>query len=171
MFLTKFKLPDNRTVIKFDFPGINLLDSSYHGLCDGSVIFAINAIPGIVPGGQILNRSGVYFDYNAVVMTNTVQNTINCPADVPTVQNSLKEVFIYPSPTHDAITIKTDGRSYGQYIITNTLGITVLQGSLSGTTTAVNLSTLPAGVYLVEVIPANAQNAATAKVVQRVVKM
>jgi uncharacterized protein YjdB len=63
-------------VVKFDFPGINLLDSSHHNQCDGLVMYTIKARPGLADGITIPNRAGIYFDDNPVVMTNAVQNVI-----------------------------------------------------------------------------------------------
>ncbi len=68
------------TIAKFDFPKINLLDSSHHGLADGQVRFNIKTKPGLADGNIIQNRAGIYFDDNPVVMTNTVQNTIGISA-------------------------------------------------------------------------------------------
>jgi len=34
-------------IVKFDFPKINLLDSSYHNQCNGMVIFKINTLNGL----------------------------------------------------------------------------------------------------------------------------
>ena len=63
-------------VIKFDFPDIQLADSSHHGQCDGFVIFSVKTKPGLPIGTPINNRAGIYFDDNEVVMTNSVVNTI-----------------------------------------------------------------------------------------------
>ncbi len=66
----------HHNIIKFEFPNINLLDSSHHNLCDGMVIFNINSNSGLPDGATIQNHAGIFFDYNAVVMTDTVVNTI-----------------------------------------------------------------------------------------------
>jgi hypothetical protein len=64
------------TVAKFDFPNINLLDSSHHGACDGMVVFTVNSKDGLADGTPLYNRAGIYFDDNPVVMTGTVENII-----------------------------------------------------------------------------------------------
>ena len=63
-------------VAKFDFPNVNLLDTSRRSNADGMVIFNINARTVLSDGSLIENRAGIYFDDNPVVMTNTVQNAI-----------------------------------------------------------------------------------------------
>lgn len=63
-------------IVKFDFPNINLLDSSHHNECDGMVVFTVKVRQGLSRGTNIANRAGIYFDDNEVVMTNSVLNTI-----------------------------------------------------------------------------------------------
>ncbi len=63
-------------VVKFDFPNIKLPDSSHHNQCTGMVIFKIKAKNGLPDGTSIINRAGIYFDDNEVVMTNAVGNII-----------------------------------------------------------------------------------------------
>jgi uncharacterized repeat protein (TIGR01451 family) len=63
-------------IAKFDFPGINLPDSSHHGEANGEFVFKIKALTGLSDGATINNRVGIYFDANPPVMTNQVTNTI-----------------------------------------------------------------------------------------------
>jgi uncharacterized repeat protein (TIGR01451 family) len=65
-----------RNIARFDFPHINLLDSSHHNQCQGMFIFSVKARSGLTFGSVINNKVGIYFDDNAVVGTNTVSNTI-----------------------------------------------------------------------------------------------
>jgi uncharacterized repeat protein (TIGR01451 family) len=66
----------HHNIVRFDFPDINLLDSSYHDLCHGFVVFNIKAKNGLADGTAIFNHAGIFFDYNPVVMTDTVENTV-----------------------------------------------------------------------------------------------
>ena len=63
-------------VVKFDFPHINLPDSSHHNLCFGEVIFSVNADAGLADGSMIMNHASIYFDDNLPVMTDTATNII-----------------------------------------------------------------------------------------------
>ncbi len=63
-------------VVKFDFPHINLPDSSHHNLCFGEVIFSVNAYAGLADGSMIMNHASIYFDDNLPVMTDTATNII-----------------------------------------------------------------------------------------------
>ncbi len=135
-------------VVKFDFPNINLLDSSHHGQCDGAVIFTINTKQGLANGTKIDNRAGIYFDYNDVVMTNAVENIIGVPSGVATVGNCSK-VQLYPNPVSDELTISMDNGAYSTMTVTNTIGQVMMTQSLYANQTNVNVQSLPAGIYYV----------------------
>jgi len=95
-------------VVKFDFPAINLLDSSHHGKCDGFVLFTIYAKTTITPGTNVDNKAGIYFDANAVVMTNSVRNTMPVASGVANINTNVVE--IYPNPVNDKLMVATDSK-------------------------------------------------------------
>ena len=64
-------------IVKFDFPGINLLDSSHHNQCNGMVVFHIKTNSSMTDGTSLANHAGIFFDDNPVVMTDTVNNTVS----------------------------------------------------------------------------------------------
>jgi uncharacterized repeat protein (TIGR01451 family) len=64
------------TVVKFDFPHINLPDSAHHDLCFGEVIFAVDAKAGLADGSVITNHASIYFDDNLPVLTDTVTDIV-----------------------------------------------------------------------------------------------
>ena len=135
-------------IVKFDFPNIKLLDSSWKGLNDGAFIYDIKRRADMPTGASILSRVGIYFDYNEVVMTNTVQNLKGCP--LPPVQIAEihgRDVNIYPNPATNTITVQTNAASFATYTITNAVGQQVQTGSISGNETVVHINELPAGVY------------------------
>ena len=135
-------------VVKFDFPGINLLDSTHHDYCDGSVIFTVNTLTGLATGDNINNRAGIYFDYNSVVMTNTATNTIGCPRiiEVPQIQTK-GTISIYPNPTTGLLTIKTPKDDFTSLAITNSIGQLLLTEPITNTQTTINVNTLAPGLY------------------------
>ncbi len=63
-------------IVKFDFPNIMLPDTSHHNMADGAFFFRVRTYSGLADGTDIMNRVGIYFDDNEVVMTNEVHNTI-----------------------------------------------------------------------------------------------
>ncbi len=152
MFISK-SVVSGHTIMKFDFPDINLLDSSYHGLCDGMFRYTISNKQGLPIGANIMSRVGIYFDYNDVVMTNTVKNTKGCPAPLisETVLATYNNVTLYPNPATDELTIKTANSSYTSLTISNSIGQVMMQQAISNTQTKVNVKALPAGLYYVTV--------------------
>ena len=137
-----------KNIIRFDFPNINLLDSSYHGLCNGAVIFTINVKDNLPPGTTIFNHAGIFFDYNPVVMTDTVEDIIGFPASVTPV-NKTSKVLVYPNPASDEVTIIADNTSYSTATFTNVLGQQLLTQSLTASQIKVNVSKLGPGMYYI----------------------
>ena len=137
-------------ILKFDFPNINLLDSSHHGQCDGAVIYTINLKNSLPTGSTVFNHSGIFFDVNPVVMTNTVENIVGgCETAVPALACMGKAISIFPNPANETLTIKTTQDAYNNYTITNSMGQVLLQNELSGTATNVNVKTLAPGLYYI----------------------
>jgi uncharacterized repeat protein (TIGR01451 family) len=135
-------------VVKFDFPGINLPDSSHHAAAEGFVEFTINSKSTLAPGTLIDNKAGIYFDVNPVVMTNNVENKIR--TSTTGVNNvRVNSIEVYPNPVTGVLTIVPDNGSYNTVSISNTLGQVVLSQPFSRTLTKVNVSSLPSGMYYV----------------------
>ncbi len=143
------------TVLKFDFPNINLLDSSHHNQCHGMVVFNIKTKAGLAPGTLITNHAGIFFDSNPAVLTNTAINIIGSPSK--TINVAVAEtVSIYPNPAHDQLTIKMDKMDYSSATITNIVGPKMLQQAITGNTTNVDIKSLASGIYYVTLQGANA---------------
>ena len=135
-------------VVKFDFPHINLLDSSHHGNCTGFVSYSVNARSGLANGTVIDNRAGIYFDDNEVVMTNTTTNMIGIPARVNVMTNNAR-VNVYPNPANSELNIQADGGNFTKVTITNMLGQTVAsQPFLTGLNT-INVKRFAPGLYYI----------------------
>ncbi len=63
-------------MVKFDFPNINLPDSTHHNQSEGYVVYSIKTKAGLSDGTVIANKAYIFFDDNTPVMTNTITNTI-----------------------------------------------------------------------------------------------
>lgn len=141
---------DMYKVARFDFPNINLLDSSHHNECDGVFMYTINTNPGLPDGTDIMNRVGIYFDYNSVVMTNETHNAIgNCTTTAVAGSTKSNSVTISPNPATDELVVSLNEYSYSSYSVLNTLGQQLLSGTLSGNTNRLNIRTLSPGVYYI----------------------
>ena len=138
------------TVVRMDFPDINLLDTSHLGLCDGAVIFDIDLRKGLADGASFHNEAGIYFDDNDVVMTNAANSTMGCPVVLAVTEPAASKVRLYPNPATNELTIQTDG-SYHTITVSNSLGQQLMQQPLNGQQTRLSIQQLPAGLYYVTV--------------------
>ena len=144
------------TIAKFDFPHINLLDSSHHGLCEGMVVYSIEVKNGLADGTVIPSRAGIYFDDNQVVLTNTAESTVGCPVASVAEVGIKPFIGIAPNPATNQITISQSTNipngadvQFSQFTITNSIGQEIMQQSLTGLQTKVNVSKLVPGLYYI----------------------
>ncbi len=147
MFITKHVV-NNKTIIKFDFPNINLADSSDHLNRDGMFMYTIKNKTSMATGNVALNRVGIYFDYNDVLMTNTATATKGCPEAPNSVTTATATSFsLYPNPAQQQLTIQSPADSYSQLTITSIVGQQLLQQPVTQPQFTINISTLPPGIY------------------------
>jgi Secretion system C-terminal sorting domain len=135
-------------ILKFDFPNINLLDSSHQGQCDGMVRFSINTYGGLGNGTTIFNHAGIYFDDNDVVMTNTVEDIVGTPNQTDAI-NKTNNIHLYPNPATNQLTIKTEQNTYASFTITNSMGQVLIQQPINSPQTNVDIKTLASGLYYI----------------------
>ncbi len=138
-------------IVKFDFPNINLLDSSHHGQCEGTVKFSINTYFGLAPFTRIYNHAAIFFDVNPGVLTNTVLDIINRKEGIDNLGNAAQSVLLYPNPADNILTISAGTSHYSSYTLTNALGQVLQQQDITNNLTTVNIKSLPAGLYYVQV--------------------
>jgi hypothetical protein len=150
MFTTQYK-SGSSNIVKFDFPGINLLDSSHHNQCDGMVQFSINALAGLPNGTVISNHAGIFFDDNPVVMTGTVSNIVGS-LGVPSVKTAQNLASIYPNPATNLLTICATQGTFTHFTISNILGQEMISNTISQAETTIDIQKLPAGVYSINLI-------------------
>jgi uncharacterized repeat protein (TIGR01451 family) len=144
--------PNNSKILKFDFPNIMLADSTHKEANKGFVKFSINAKQQLLPGTQITNRAGIYFDINPVVMTNEVMNWL--PVSVHEVANS-KNFSVYPNPTTGELSIRTDAKLYQSAKLINNLGQIVVEQQISKELTTIDLKSLSTGIYFIHLSGTN----------------
>lgn len=152
--------PDTN-VVRFDFPNIHLPDSNTNEPAShGFVNYSINLKPGLPEGTEVTNRAGIYFDSNAVVLTNTTLNTI--VADYTTylilsVEEELltnNKLTLYPNPTNGDINLRFDSppSSAVTFSIYDLSGKTVRNYELSpAQENHINNPQLQPGTYLFKV--------------------
>ncbi len=138
----------SHNIVKFDFPNINLPDSSHHDLCHGFVTYTVRAKSTMTPGMAVHNAAGIYFDINPVVMTNTTESKIPFPVSISSTAPT--RIELYPNPVKDVLNIKTEG-SDNTMTITNALGQLVMTQHLNSNNNTVNVRSLTPGLYYMTV--------------------
>jgi hypothetical protein len=149
MYTSKYRIASGATVLKFDYPNIKLLDSSYKGLCDGAVIYTINTKPRLSLGTAFKNRVGIYFDDNEVVMTNEAHTKIGCPTTQIETVSTTQPISIYPNPAGDILNVDIVQGAFESCTISNSIGSVVLSHQLTQTHHALRVQDLPVGVYYI----------------------
>ena len=145
-------------ILTFTFEHILLPDSNINEAAShGFIQFNIEQQKDLLPGVVIENRAGIYFDFNAPIITNTVFHTIGqafliSSTNTPEPKQNLLE--IWPNPAEDVVTIRLE-KHYkpGQrLVLRNTLGNVLREMPVQGQITELPRTGLPAGLYFVEIL-------------------
>ena len=147
-------------VARFYFPDILLpngfLDNYW---THGFVKFKINQKPDLPVGTVIENRAGIYFDFNAPIITNTVYHTIYesfiklaTPSTTNVGESDLHniQVSVHPNPMSDNLTISVDyaNASNLQFQIYNLYGGLVLNRPIHSNGLTIERGQLRSGIYV-----------------------
>jgi hypothetical protein len=141
-----YQITGGTTVLKFDFPGINLDDKTVPERNKGQVRFSIDMKSGLPEGTVVSNRAGIYFDGNPVVLTNYSYSTIPGSAGVPGA-GAVNGLRIYPNPASDAIRISVRQSGWTEAVLSNAIGQTVARMPLNAGENVLQVQGLPAGIY------------------------
>ena len=99
----------------------------------------------------IVNPFGANTIYNNAVGCSWIKEVIEACATIGTESHAPEpELLIYPSPSSTEIIIETPTKGY--LFILNLNGLELLQQEITGPTTTIDVSKLPAGVYPVKVV-------------------
>jgi len=115
---------ENNT-ITFDFPNINLPDSnSNEPESHGYILYRINRKTDLMRESKIYNQANIYFDYNAPVETNRVQNTIGGLDATIAEEYLTQKVILFPNPCQDKLNllIQNDNESIVSVILYTSSG-------------------------------------------------
>ena len=134
-------------VRKFDFPQIWLPDStSNEPESHGMIVYRIKELVTNGEGEEIFNTAHIYFDWNPAIVTNTTYN-VNTSLGIEELENSNS---IYPNPSSTNFTIKAN-EHIEQIRIYDMLGKEWKNLRPTSSNPTVDISTLPEGIYLVNV--------------------
>jgi peptidase C10-like protein/Spi protease inhibitor/type IX secretion system substrate protein len=151
------------------------LEATLNKVSDGSVAFTIQTFSGVTidtdaivpytfsnasvtapPGTYALeirhqyNGAGNYFLTGSTFFSNPVLITIVNTLSVTNVNNPAAEVNIYPNPATTSLTIAGTGK-INSVVISNLIGQVVYNNQYNVNMAQVDVSNLPAGVYLVRI--------------------
>ncbi|MFP9097846.1 BspA family leucine-rich repeat surface protein [Flavobacterium sp. RHBU_24] len=136
--------------VSFIFDNINLpTESTDEADNNGFIAFKIKPLQTLQIGDVITGSAGIYFDYNAPIITNTVSTTV--VAELGVSQNQLnKGISIYPNPVTDVLYLKPqEGIAPEEVKVYNMQGRELLD--FKQNLDAVNLQSLSSGLYMVTV--------------------
>ncbi|MDA7762947.1 T9SS type A sorting domain-containing protein [Crocinitomicaceae bacterium] len=104
---------------------------------------------------SILNDADIYFDFNEPITTNTtVHKIFQGFVEVLNIEDLTiegKEIFMYPNPTTNLITIQSESVLNNKFKIYDQQGREVMNGKLTGKNTEVSLGKLSRGTYTIQV--------------------
>lgn len=150
--------------VEFLFNGINLPPKSVdEPASKGFIAFKVKTKNTLSLGDTIKNTASIYFDFNQPVITNMAFTVIVKPSDVTLTGNGSSPVglTVYPNPAKDRLVfaIKNGGPVINARLI-NGLGQDVPFNFLenTGSMGKLDVSKLPPGIYILEVITAQSRD-------------
>lgn len=148
--------------VTWKFMNIQLPDSNTNEPAShGFIEYSINALPGLPDGTEIENTAGIYFDFNAPVITNTTLNTLQTTLVGTEEVSESMGIVIYPNPAMEQLHVETDDRQTGDvtidlFDVQGRLVSNLYKGIGNGILREVyDIHTLPPGSYVVRFSGAN----------------
>jgi uncharacterized repeat protein (TIGR01451 family) len=149
-----FDTPGNKLEIFFD--GINLpAEQNNEPASHGFVTYKIKPKNDLVINDVIENSAGIYFDYNAAIVTNTVTTTVTALG----VTDVAQYIFsLYPNPANDSMTIQLQQHMpVGTIAIFNLLGqkVKTISPLFDNGVMTIDVSDLNSGTYFIQLQSGN----------------
>jgi hypothetical protein len=150
-----------KRVLEFRFNAINLPDSSSNEPeSHGFVVFSIRPGKGLTTGDSILNRAGIYFDFNAPIITNSA--VMHVAPIVKIIEPTLTEFLdfqISPNPVaeQNAVEVRLSEPLSTELLVTiyNVQGQLLQQSMAKAGVRTVPINGLPTGTYFVHIYGSN----------------
>ena len=159
-------------ILEWTFNNIMLPDSNVNEpLSNGFVLFEVNQQPNLAEGTVLENSAGIYFDFNAPIITNISQHTINRflrSTVITTVENMNEDtdldIQLYPNPTTGIVQLQRTTTERIQIQVIDQLGRVLIEQETSQQSATMNMSRLPKGLYFVHIN--DGQKSITKKIVK-----
>lgn len=115
----RYSLTDD--LLEIWFENILLPDSNVNELeSHGFFSYKVKTMGNLADGTEINNTAGIYFDFNAPIITNTTENIIGFPDNVKENFTDGATLFIYPNPSTGELNISFSNTQQGTYNMTIT---------------------------------------------------
>jgi uncharacterized repeat protein (TIGR01451 family) len=140
---------DSNRVVTWNFPNIHLPDSnSNEQASHGFIQYSIRQNSNNPDGTVIKNKAGIYFDFNAPVITNETMNTIgsNVLTALHTTLGNNNLVSLFPNPSKDQFSV-INGSEIFKFSLLDLSGKIVLIGS---TDKVIDISRIETGLYILK---------------------
>ena len=145
-------------IVKFNFPNINLPDSTNNEPAShGYIQYKIKPKAGTPLTSSFDNTASIYFDFNSPVVTNTTHTSFASGISELPIEN---ELLVYPNPVTDKITIEMLRQTQHDIVaieITDVLGRKVYSEQTNLKSVICNLKSLSSGIYFIKVQSLNGE--------------
>ena len=156
-------------VLEWTFNNIMLPDSNVNEpASNGFVTFTVDQAPNLPNGTLIENSAGIYFDFNAPIITNTSTHTINdgmVILDITEPISQAMQLKVYPNPTDNVVTVELGSSQEFSITVLNQLGQVLHIQKANHNSSQVQLGHLPAGIYYLHIH--DGQQTAVQKVIKQ----
>ena len=142
--------------INWEFDNIQLpVSVANTNIGKGYVMFKIKPKPGFAVGDVIPNTASIYFDFNPAIVTNTFTTEFVAALAVNQFENS--DFVFYPNPTSDfvTVTLKTGSDTISSISVYDVVGKQIMNVKANSISETIDLSSVNAGIYFVEVTTEN----------------
>lgn len=138
-------------VMKFNFNNIMLPDSNANEPAShGYVTYSVALKPALANGTQMHNTAHIYFDFNPAIVTNTTVNTIDIALGVEEADKNA--ISVAPNPASDKVRLRFTGAEHGSEVqLMDMLGNVIAGERIIADEMFMNVSSLPAGMYMIRV--------------------
>ncbi|RZJ74988.1 MAG: BspA family leucine-rich repeat surface protein [Flavobacterium sp.] len=139
--------------VEFIFDNINLPHAGADEVgSNGFIAYRIKPKAGIQVGEIMSGGAGIYFDFNTIIITNTVSTEIIDQLNVKEFQDS--KVLIYPNPSNSIVYLKAPDGDTVKEVLLYTLHCSLAFSSTQNLE-KIDVSALPVGIYMLAVKTGN----------------
>lgn len=137
------------SIVEFYFPDILLPDSNKDERgSHGFVMFGLRPEHGLPEGSLLTNRAGIYFDFNAPIITEYATTSVKTVTSINDIASSGQKILIYPNPATDLLQIRTEHPVSGILNIYDLQGRSVYSKRMAEGEQALHIGQLSPGMYI-----------------------